>query len=287
MEICEYGCGEFGNFKIGKKGKWCCTDHNNKCPAVIEKRFKKRKEQPIKYPRKCFFCDYLSNNPAMYSIHLKTHQDISENKFCDFGCGRKASFIQTSGTYICSKKYHDCPEYRHKLSTKVKAQWVENEWQQRRKQVGNLIKNESKETRDTRVEKMKQTKHNKLLSLEHSFDRKKYDRAVHYWTKINYIKYKNVINPEDLSIGRKKHHIDHKVSKFVGWLLHVPIDIISSPLNLQIIPYKENGRKRNKCSIHPLILLEKYHADTALIEMVKNRIEELELEKLNLINICL
>jgi len=41
----------------------------------------------ITYPRKCNECDYVSNNPAMYHYHKKTHEPIPVGTLCKHGCG--------------------------------------------------------------------------------------------------------------------------------------------------------------------------------------------------------
>ena len=57
---------------------------------MLRKGCPNKKKSGIIYPRKCEHCDYISNNPAMYSIHKKTHQPIPDGQLCDHGCGQNA-----------------------------------------------------------------------------------------------------------------------------------------------------------------------------------------------------
>ena len=44
MELCKYGCGQEGKYKI-RRGGWCCSDHNTRCPMLRKKNSKKQKGQ--------------------------------------------------------------------------------------------------------------------------------------------------------------------------------------------------------------------------------------------------
>ena len=63
----------------------------------------------IHYPRKCEYCDYVSNNPSMYHYHKQIHDPIPDNQLCDHGCNSPALFRGTGGKYTCHKNAHHCP----------------------------------------------------------------------------------------------------------------------------------------------------------------------------------
>ena len=42
--LCEYGCGNEAKFQM-KSGKWCCSEHYNKCPEIRRKNSEKNKER--------------------------------------------------------------------------------------------------------------------------------------------------------------------------------------------------------------------------------------------------
>lgn len=59
----------------------------------------------------------------------------------------------------------------------------------------------------------------------------------------------NIINPHNLKRGHKLYHIDHKFSVKRGYLLGLPVEIITHPANLEMLYYRDNMVKSDKCSI--------------------------------------
>lgn len=57
------------------------------------------------------------------------------------------------------------------------------------------------------------------------------------------------INPNNLKRGIKNYHIDHKYSIKQGFLNNVPIEIITHPCNLNMIWWKDNLEKQDRCDI--------------------------------------
>ena len=78
---------------------------------------------------------------------------------------------------------------------------------------------------------------------------KQYDKIVRALTARNYRTYKEIINPNNLPIGRGKHHLDHKFSISEGYKKNIPPQIISAKENLEVITESENCSKQEKCSI--------------------------------------
>ena len=83
-----------------------------------------------------------------------------------------------------------------------------------------------------------------------------YNTIVDYFTNITYFKYRELIDPDHLR--GKGHHLDHKYSKFMGFVNQVDPKIIASLDNLEILPEKENMSKGAKCSIDLSYLIERY-----------------------------
>ena len=77
----------------------------------------------ITYPRKCPSCNYIANNPAMYSYHKQTHQPVPIGTLCHFGCGCIAMYRNTGGKYTCKEKYQDCSAYLEQLSDRTTKSW--------------------------------------------------------------------------------------------------------------------------------------------------------------------
>lgn len=71
-----------------------------------------------------------------------------------------------------------------------------------------------------------------------------YSNKYKYCKFVRYLSYKNY-NYE----VQKGFHIDHIYSVAEGYRNGVPVDIISHPLNLRIIPASENLKKNSRCDI--------------------------------------
>lgn len=87
------------------------------------------------------------------------------------------------------------------------------------------------------------------LSEEEIMEVKNYKKIIRSLTVKTYKKYKNIINPDNLEIGRGKYHIDHKFSIHEGFKCNVDVITMSSKENLQIISERENCSKQEKCSL--------------------------------------
>jgi hypothetical protein len=83
-----------------------------------------------------------------------------------------------------------------------------------------------------------------------------YKKKVYRMMEKNYRKYKNIINPDNLSRGKNKYHIDHKFSILEGFKNNIQVEIISHPFNLVMMYYRDNLNKKDKCSITKKELLE-------------------------------
>jgi hypothetical protein len=192
----------------------------------------------------------------MWHYHQRTHQPIPADQQCEFGCGQQAQFVKTSGKYSCSEVTQHCPGYTKSHSKRIKSQWDENDWDDRKAFVSSLMKNP--EFAAKQVEAAKKTKLEKILSLEWSDDRRSYYTAVTQLTYRTYQEHAAIINPDNLELGRTSYHLDHRVSKFIGWLLGIPPEILAHPDNLEVISYSENTSKGKKCSVDPLALSESH-----------------------------
>jgi hypothetical protein len=78
---------------------------------------------------------------------------------------------------------------------------------------------------------------------------KVYANTVRLITLKTYRKYKNTINPNGLNLKKGEYNLDHRYSIFEGFKNNVPIEIICSKENLEVISEKENLIKGIKCSI--------------------------------------
>jgi len=91
------------------------------------------------------------------------------------------------------------------------------------------------------------------------FDR--YSKLVRTLSEKIFKKYHDTINPYNLIRSYSDYHLDHKISVFEGFMKNIPIFIIASKENLQMLPCKENLLK-SKRSI--------YNVDKIILEFYKN-----------------
>ncbi|KKL70674.1 hypothetical protein LCGC14_2102570, partial [marine sediment metagenome] len=219
----------------------------------------------IKYPRECPHCDYQASSPQTYCYHLRKHDPIPEGQLCDHGCGQQSKYKNTNNKYTCEEKYASCPAYLERHSKKVTKQWKEASDERREQTLKTFVENT--QTPES-IEKAKATKRNKLLAFALTRKFRQYKWAVHSVSQRTYKEYKNLINPNNYPRGITKYHLDHKVSKHVGWLLKIPPEYLAAQHNLQILYYTENIQKDVKCSIHPIELLEECRAPKEIVERV-------------------
>jgi hypothetical protein len=226
----------------------------------------------ILYPRKCVECEYMAKSPALYSMHKRCHMPIIFGTLCDMGCGKTAKFRSMNKKVRCLELAEHCPAYLAKMSASIEKTWLDNH---KRKAATKKTFLQYCAQNEVAIAKNKENRRKKFLSYEYTDDRKKYDRRVHYRSQCNYKQYESLINPSSLAIGRFQHHLDHKVSKHVGFLLGIPSEYMASFHNLEVIPYSENITKHSKCSIHPLDLLFLCQASVSLFEQVHSKLVQL------------
>ncbi len=84
------------------------------------------------------------------------------------------------------------------------------------------------------------------ISCAQMSEYRKYANKVRALTEQVYRKNKQIINPKSLlrvKAGRSGYQLDHIVSVKQGFLNNIPIEVISSVDNLQMLPWRDNIRK--------------------------------------------
>lgn len=191
----------------------------------------------IEYPRHCAHCDYVSNNPAMYHYHKKTHSPIPKNTYCYFGCNCKATYRNTKGNYTCKEKYSECPAYLSQLSSRTKLSWQNAEERKEETKQSLINRLHNIET----VNKTKETKRKKYNTLipEITKEYRHYARYIRsraqQWAK-----------DRGYEIGKQTYHVDHKLSIKDAWYAKLPTEVVNHPANLQILEAKQNSSKGAK-----------------------------------------
>ena len=198
------------------------------------------KNNKITYPRKCKHCDYIANNPAMYSYHNRTHKEIPLGSKCHFNCGKSAKFRNTGGKLTCTEKYQDCLGYLEELSKRTKNSWLDS--LDRKEKTKESLRRRLHN--DKTVLKQMKTKREKfgIITKEDARDYNHYAayirRRARKWAKSNGHK-----------LGLLTYHVDHKFSIFDSWHANLSEDIVNHPKNLQIMSAKENSAKGPNSSI--------------------------------------
>lgn len=197
----------------------------------------------IQYPRKCNHCDYVSNNPQMWHYHKQIHEAIPPNQLCEQGCGKPALFKNTHGRYACCKITHHCEAYTQEQSTRIKKHWERPDALTRKENTKKTFLQHCAGNENA-IAKFKETKRKKsgLLTPEDAKNYRHYSRAIRQraqmWATDNgYI------------LGQQTYHVDHKLSILDAWNANLPAEVVNHPVNLQILPAKENSRKGSKSSI--------------------------------------
>jgi hypothetical protein len=85
---------------------------------------------------------------------------------------------------------------------------------------------------------------------EDTSEYKKYRQKVNLLTEKNYVKFKNVVNPENkprtLCGVDGGYQLDHIYPVYEGFVNNIPPEEIAKVENLRVIPWKENLIKKNK-----------------------------------------
>jgi hypothetical protein len=97
------------------------------------------------------------------------------------------------------------------------------------------------------------------VSKELKSDWELYEEQVDNITRISWIKHKNLINPYKLPRG-KQYELDHKFSKYEGFINKVPPEIIGHYANLEVVPKQLNRSKSSNSSISLTELYERINS---------------------------
>ena len=96
MKLCDYGCGQEATHQF-KNGKFCCCNHNKKCPTYKNMLI----GVPSKKTGKKYKIKVIKNNPGI----------------CEYGCGKESKFyFKEVKKWCCSKSTNSCEEVRRKKS---------------------------------------------------------------------------------------------------------------------------------------------------------------------------
>ena len=111
------------------------------------------------------------------------------------------------------------------------------------KKYGDEKYNNPDKTKKTRISNGTQISDNDILNFLN------YKKVITNRTNTIYRNNHILINPYNIVLRNKHNHLDHKFSIKQGFIKKIPIEIITHPCNLEIINYKDNLSKKDRCSI--------------------------------------
>jgi len=233
------GCGNVTNFVNINVGyhKMCSS---RKCACTYNRA--KLKKDPIKFET---FRNNVSNNMKHLWENIPEKDKIIRIK--------NATFKQKEWLNTLTKEERS-----------IKFSWLNQlPPQEREIQVKRLLTNSlSKWWKEASIEDKKKTRekmHQTMIKNGNCISQDEVDAFQWYiiqvrnLTEKNYRIYKYFINPNGLKRGRSIH-LDHKVSIFNGFIFNLPIQLISSPFNLELLDSTKNLSKHinNSISIEEL-----------------------------------
>jgi len=100
---------------------------------------------------------------------------------------------------------------------------------------------------------------NPYKQLHDRYSLSNYKQVVTLITNQNFKKYYNYINPKNLPRGYNKYHIDHIFTIINGFSSKISPEVLASPINLQMLPAKENRIKQGRSDMTEEMLYELYN----------------------------
>ena len=214
--LCKYGCGNKGTRKL-KNGSWICCQLASQCPAQKKKMVASRRKTVYGHTEQTKSKKSKSHTGLKQSEETKLKRSIALK-------GRQRPLyviekIKNSPNRKVFKKGHTP---WNKGKTGIMIAWNKG----LRKQEPMDILN-----RDD--------------PIYSNF--RKYRNRVAVRSKKNYLKHKNIINPNNHRLGRAgvkgAYHVDHIMSVRMGFEKGISVEKIAHQNNLQVLPWLENIRK--------------------------------------------
>jgi hypothetical protein len=247
------------------KTQWCVFHTGHRCP-ICSNNFKKSIEYINDFLKeegyKCISDQYVNGKQKLKFICNSNHEfkstwtNILNGHRCPICSGNKKytfkevkEYIEKEGYSLLSNKYINA---NSKLEVKCikghiyKVQWCAF------KRGGRCQKCYMLRNRGENHGNWKNYSKKELEQFEI------YRNRIIYLSNKNFIRFYYVINPKKYKRGRYEYHLDHIYSVKDGFDNNIPVEIISSPVNLQMIYYKNNHKKSRRSDISKKELYDKY-----------------------------
>jgi len=174
---------------------------------------------------------------------------------CDKGHRNKTTWKEL----IIGRRCPDCSKKKKKTIEFVRSEFSKENYTLLSKSYENIYQKlkficTNGHEYEISFDKWQQGRRCKLCSQRHSTKEKLmkfkyYRRSVDYFTKMNYRKFKDVVNPLNLKRSVFDFQVDHKFSVLHGFKNNVDIKVIANPYNLQMLTAEDNKRKSFSSSI--------------------------------------
>lgn len=177
---------------------------------------------------------------------------IDVNNTC-YLCGCQAHYISFNSKKMrCVKKITQCPGFVEKAEAGRQRNMSADQRRVHMKNMstrGNAVLKELHNNENWRRQKGQNVSKGKsTIPVDQQPLWEAYESKVDRITRESWIYHQHLINPMGLTRG-KEYELDHKFSKYQGFINNVPPEVIGHYTNLQLIPRHSNRKKYNKCSI--------------------------------------
>lgn len=245
--ICDYGCGQVSIFTY-PNGKHCCSNSFNRCPAFLEKRIaSRRKNNPewVKNKEQCSInmSKGLKGKASWSKGQTKeTNASLAEISKQRSGIPKPQSVkdkISATKKAAPLTEYQLLPKTDPKKAAAIKKQVAKQKGQKR---IGNY-------TSIGRPGKLNPM-YGKTGS-DHPSYKPVSDAEVLYRKTARNMTERNKKNMDlsSYNIGKAgvdgAYQVDHIVSVVYGYENNIPVELIASVENLQVLPWKENLSKKH------------------------------------------
>jgi len=241
--LCQYGCGNTGLFQFKNK-KWCCSNRFDRCPAIIQKRVETRRTNGWKHSEESKAKIGSKSRGRILTEEWKQKIGSSQK-------GKSKGPKSEKSKRKQSEAMKGKPAWNTGLTSKdprVASYAIKQTGQKRE---GNYIS-------PTKWQGEGNPWFGKNRSKENSprYNGEEYNRAlqdyrnkVSWLTEQTYIKYINIINPDNkprtLAGVENGFHLDHIYPVSKGFDNSVPPELMASIDNLRLMDWKENVIKSN------------------------------------------
>lgn len=245
--ICDYGCGNVSIFTY-PNGKHCCSTTFNACPAFLERRIAaRRKNNPdwVKNKEQC--SANMSNGLKGKASWSKGQTKETNASLAEISKNRTGIPKPQSVKDKISATKKAAPLNAYQLLPKTDPKKAEAIKKQVEKQTGQTrIGNYSSNGYPGKLNPMYGVTGSNHPSYKHVSDAEAlYRKTARNMTERN----KKNMDLTAYKIGKAgvdgAYQVDHIISVVYGYENNIPVELIASIDNLQVIPWKENLSKKH------------------------------------------